>query len=127
MIYKYSVHTSQGTHCYSITKKNRVMLFRKSCARNKCIVLLNYYLLLMFDKLVCILASVLLTFLNLEGTLCTALLRDVNCALLPHSALIGPFSFVQYKVNQSRYRPGVPRGFQEVNVSRLRDIGPGSW
>ena len=31
------------------------------------------------------------------------------------------------KVNQSNYRPEVPRGFQEVKVSRLRDIGPGWW
>ena len=30
-----------------------------------------------------------------------------------------------YKVNQSHYRPEVPRGFQEVKVPRLRDNGPG--
>jgi len=29
------------------------------------------------------------------------------------------------KVNQSHYRPEVPRGFQEVKVPRLRDSGPG--
>ena len=29
------------------------------------------------------------------------------------------------KVNQSHYRPEVPRGFQEVKVPRLRDNGPG--
>jgi hypothetical protein len=29
------------------------------------------------------------------------------------------------KVNQSHYRPEVPRGFQEVNVSRFHDNGPG--
>ena len=29
------------------------------------------------------------------------------------------------KVNQSHYRPQVPRGFQEVKVSRLRDNGTG--
>jgi len=28
------------------------------------------------------------------------------------------------KVNQSLYRPEVPRGFQEVKVHRLRDNGP---
>jgi len=27
-------------------------------------------------------------------------------------------------VNQSHYRPEVPRGFQEVKVPRLRDSGP---
>ena len=31
------------------------------------------------------------------------------------------------KVNQSHYRPEVPRGFQEVKVPRLRDNGPGCW
>ena len=31
------------------------------------------------------------------------------------------------KVNQSHYRPEVPRGFQEVKVPRLLDIGPGWW
>ena len=31
------------------------------------------------------------------------------------------------KVNQSRYRSEVPRGFQEVKVPRLRDNGPGWW
>jgi len=31
------------------------------------------------------------------------------------------------KVNQSHYRPKVPRGFQEVKVLRLRDSGPGWW
>ena len=31
------------------------------------------------------------------------------------------------KLNQSHYRPEVPRGFQEVNVPRLRDNGPGWW
>jgi len=29
------------------------------------------------------------------------------------------------KVNQSRYRPEVPRGFLEVTVPRLHDNGPG--
>jgi len=28
------------------------------------------------------------------------------------------------KVNQSHYRPEVPRGFQEVKVPKLRDNGP---
>jgi len=32
---------------------------------------------------------------------------------------------VKKKVNQSHYRPEVPRGFQEVKVPRLRDNGPG--
>ena len=31
------------------------------------------------------------------------------------------------KVNQSRYRPEVPRGFQEVKIPRLGDKGPGWW
>ena len=31
------------------------------------------------------------------------------------------------KVNQSHYRPEVPRGFQEVKIPRLRDNGPGWW
>ena len=30
-------------------------------------------------------------------------------------------------VNQSHYRPKVPRGFQEVKVPRLRDSGSGWW
>ena len=33
----------------------------------------------------------------------------------------------QGKVKQSHYRPEVPRGFQEVKVSRLHDNGPGWW
>jgi len=31
------------------------------------------------------------------------------------------------EVNQSHYRPEVPRGFQEVKVPRLRDNGTGWW
>ena len=31
------------------------------------------------------------------------------------------------KVNQSHYRPEVPRGFQEVKVPRLCDNGPEYW
>ena len=31
------------------------------------------------------------------------------------------------KVNQSHYRPEVPRGFQEVKVPRLRDNGQEWW
>jgi len=34
---------------------------------------------------------------------------------------------VQLEVNQSHYRPEVPRGFQEVNVPRLCDSVPGWW
>jgi len=30
-------------------------------------------------------------------------------------------------VNQSHYRPEVPRGFQEVKVPRLRDNSPEWW
>jgi len=30
-------------------------------------------------------------------------------------------------VNQSHYRPEVPRGFQEVKVPRLRASGPEWW
>jgi len=33
----------------------------------------------------------------------------------------------RHKKNQSHYRPKVPRGFQEVEVPRLRDSGPGWW
>jgi len=32
--------------------------------------------------------------------------------------------WVKGKVNQSRYRPEEPRGFQEVKFPRLRDNGP---
>jgi len=35
--------------------------------------------------------------------------------------------FKAFKVKQSRYRPEVPRGFQEVKVSRLRGNGPEWW
>jgi len=31
------------------------------------------------------------------------------------------------KINQSHYRPEVPRGFQEVKVPRLRENGTGQW
>jgi len=31
------------------------------------------------------------------------------------------------EVNQSHYRPEVPREFQEVKIPRLRDNGPGWW
>jgi len=31
------------------------------------------------------------------------------------------------KLNQSHYRPKMPRGLQEVNVPRLCDSGPGWW
>ena len=34
---------------------------------------------------------------------------------------------VKVKVDQSHYRPEVPRGFQEVKVPRLRDNGPVWW
>jgi len=30
-------------------------------------------------------------------------------------------------VNQSHYRPEVPRGFKEVKIPRLRDNGPECW
>jgi hypothetical protein len=36
-------------------------------------------------------------------------------------------NIVKVKVNQSHYRPEVPRGFQEVKVPRLHDNGPGWW
>ena len=32
---------------------------------------------------------------------------------------------VKVKVNQSHYRPEVPRGFQELKVPKIRDNGPG--
>jgi len=34
---------------------------------------------------------------------------------------------VKVKVNQSRYRPEWPRGFQEVKVPRFHDNGIGRW
>jgi hypothetical protein len=34
---------------------------------------------------------------------------------------------VKVKVKQSRYRPGWPRGFQEVKVPRLYGNGTGWW
>ena len=43
-----------------------------------------------------------------------------NCALLSYYA-------AKKKITQSHYRPGVPGGFQEVKVPRLRDNGPGWW
>jgi len=39
----------------------------------------------------------------------------------PISSLVA----VKVKVNQSHYRPEVPRGFQVVKVPRLRDDDPG--
>jgi len=36
-------------------------------------------------------------------------------------------SELKAKVNQSHYKPEVPRRFQEVKFSRLRDNGPGLW
>jgi len=42
----------------------------------------------------------------------------------PNSYVSGVWSLPSYekvKVNQSHYRPEVPRGFQEVKVPRLRD------
>jgi len=36
-------------------------------------------------------------------------------------------SQLKVKVNQSHYRPEVPRGFQEVKFPRLRDNGTGWW
>ena len=41
-----------------------------------------------------------------------------------HSELL---SLLLKKVNPSRYRPEVPREFQEVKVPRLRDNGTGWW
>jgi len=38
-----------------------------------------------------------------------------------------PLRVIKVKVNQSHYRPEVPRGFQEVKVPRLRDNGPEWW
>jgi len=35
-----------------------------------------------------------------------------------------PIPWFQVQSNQFRYRPQVPRGFQEVKVPRLRDNGP---
>jgi hypothetical protein len=36
-------------------------------------------------------------------------------------------SINEVKVKQSRYRPEVPRGFQEVKVPRVHDNGTGWW
>jgi len=46
-----------------------------------------------------------------------------------HFFLSGTLCLILYcvKVNQSRYRPEVARGFQEVKVPKLRDNGPGCW
>jgi len=45
-----------------------------------------------------------------------------------HHFLVDVFVSIKVKkVIQSHYRPEVPRGFQEVNVPRLRDNGPGWW
>jgi len=44
--------------------------------------------------------------------------------LYVHS-LVDKLKFFYQKINQSRYRPEVPRGFQEVKVPRLRYNGPG--
>jgi len=52
---------------------------------------------------------------NQVGFYYTGLVSHISCS-----------SFVK-KVNQSLYRPEVPRGFQEVKVPGLRDIGPGWW
>ena len=35
--------------------------------------------------------------------------------------------YIHVNLNQSHYRPEVPRVFQEVKVPRLRDNGPGWW
>jgi len=43
------------------------------------------------------------------------------CSLKANRETIGK------KVNQSHYRPEVPRRFQEVKVPRLCDNGPGWW
>ena len=37
------------------------------------------------------------------------------------------YTEVKKKVNQSHYRPEVPRGYQEVRVPRLGDNGPEWW
>ena len=38
-----------------------------------------------------------------------------------------PNIYTYIKVKQSRYRPEVPRGFQEVKVPKFRDNGTGWW
>ena len=45
----------------------------------------------------------------------------------PDATRLGRNHTVVQKVNQSRYRPEVPRGLQEIKVPRLRDSGPGWW
>ena len=49
-------------------------------------------------------------------------LRKVSFQVHTHT-----HTHIYVKVNQSHYRPEVPRGFQEVKVPRLRDSGPGWW
>ena len=51
--------------------------------------------------------------------------RNTLQTTLIHSIL--PVKNKKKKVNESHYRPEVPRGFQEVKVPRLRDIGRGWW
>ena len=53
----------------------------------------------------------------------THFVEDYSCLF---SSLVSPI-FLGKKVNQSRYRREVPRGFQEIKVPRLRDNGTGWW
>ena len=45
----------------------------------------------------------------------------------PFFSCLQPIQDLKQKVNQSRYRPEVPRGFQEVKVPTLLGNGPGWW
>ena len=51
----------------------------------------------------------------------------IICTRLGSETATSLLSSVKIKVNQSHYRPEVPRGFQEVKVLILRDNGPGWW
>jgi hypothetical protein len=60
-------------------------------------------------------------FMTLAGT------AVLLCLEIQYQISLGPAMIYDYekKVNQSHYRPEVPRGFQEVKVPILRDNGPG--
>jgi len=62
--------------------------------------------------------------------------QQIQCLIDQHVSLSGlalQAEFGDYSdqvclsSNQPHYRPEVPRGFKEVKVPRLHDIGPGWW
>ena len=54
-------------------------------------------------------------------------MKSIQNFLVPNTPTYSWVISTKKKVNQSHYRPEVPRGFQEVKVPRLRDNGPGWW